>query len=106
MTLCPVCATEHRAVIEFAATVIDVELAGRRKSQAAADLRALLPPKPEPRRHPMPEHNTAVIQSLTSSYAVCSCGWAGPDMDSRDDARRTADDHQAAASEREVSADV
>lgn len=48
MTLCPACTTEHRAVIEFAATIIDVELAGRRKSQASDDLRAMLPPKQKP----------------------------------------------------------
>lgn len=48
MTLCPACTTRHRAAIEFAATIIDDELAGRRRSQAAADLRAMLPAKPNP----------------------------------------------------------
>lgn len=49
MTLCDKCLAEHRATVEFAAAVIEIELAGRRKSQSAEDLRAMLPPKsPEP----------------------------------------------------------
>lgn len=52
MTLCDSCTAQYRAAVEFAATIIDVELAGRRKSQAAEDLRAMLPPKPEPTNEP------------------------------------------------------
>lgn len=48
MTLCPDCTDRHRTDIEFAAAVIDSYIAGRYRSQAAADLRALLPPKPTP----------------------------------------------------------
>lgn len=46
MTLCSDCADKHRAEIEFALVVINAEIAGRRTSQAAVDLRAMLPPKP------------------------------------------------------------
>lgn len=47
MTLCSDCAEKHRAEIEFAAVIIDAEIAGRRTSKAATDLRAMLPPRPD-----------------------------------------------------------
>lgn len=46
MTLCPDCTARHRTDVEFAAAVIDSYTAGRYRSQAATDLRAMLPPKP------------------------------------------------------------
>lgn len=56
MTLCPSCAAEHGDTVRFAAVIIDAELAGRRRSQASADLKAMLPPAMcggEPRSGPL-----------------------------------------------------